>query len=527
MDGGHAAVEGGHAAVEGGSPSGANTDRDGAADARAEAASPAEAGGAAGQGHTDSGSEAGSAQTSRSPACALALTGLPSDTRCVESCADLDAIRASLAGIYALAADIDCSGNAAFLPIGTLASPFVGALHGNGHVIDGLTVGIPVQPDPSAGMGLFGATSGAQVDELRLSHVNVTGPTSAGVGGLVGHALLGTTIARVHVDGSVSANDLAGGVAGELAASMLVDSYASASVSASTGHAGLLVGSTSAGSSVTDCYANGVLPGSTGVLVSDRTGSTLSAAFFDCDVAGGCNGSDPTAVPTLDLEISNRFLFAGWDFTRVWGSAARPADPAPPVPAPPPSPGFAQFSLPCLRWETGCTQRPVPEIAMPGDGRSTSTPFLVQTCAQLQAIKLALGARYSLQNDIDCTGFDFGDGLGFSPIGSSPEPFTGVLDGNGHTVTGLRLMRPRQDGAGMIGVAAGATIQNLTMARAVVMGGNGVGVLVGNAQRSRLLSCQVAGILAARSLGGGAIGQADAATHMQDIIDNVSVSNFQ
>src|SRR5262249_16959917 len=119
------------------------------------------------------------------------------------------------------------------------------------------------------------------------------------------------------------------------------------------------------------------------------------------------------------------------------------------------------------------------------------------------------------------------DGMGFMPIGSTTEPFTGVLDGMGLSIKGLRIVRPRVDGAGLFGNAVGATVQHLKLARAEIMGGNGVGSLIGYPLRSQVLDCQIDGVLAARQGGSGAVGVADANTKLEQVTDHVVVSSLQ
>ncbi len=105
--------------------------------------------------------------------------------------AGLEAIAAnaeSLAGSYALGADIDLSG-ADWTPIGTDSAPFTGTLHGNGHAIRNLAC--TNNPSANSCRGLFGCTSNA-----TINCVSVSG-TVAGkqyVGGLVGRVRGGTFI---------------------------------------------------------------------------------------------------------------------------------------------------------------------------------------------------------------------------------------------------------------------------------------------------------------------------------------------
>ena len=56
----------------------------------------------------------------------------------------------------------------------------------------------------------------------------------------------------------------------------------------------------------------------------------------------------------------------------------------------------------------------------------------VSTAEEFQAIKENLSANYRLINDIDLSGFYW------QPIGTPENPFTGVFDGNGYSVSGLK-----------------------------------------------------------------------------------------
>ena len=67
----------------------------------------------------------------------------------------------------------------------------------------------------------------------------------------------------------------------------------------------------------------------------------------------------------------------------------------------------------------------------------------ITTCTELQNIRNDLTADYYLANDIDCSGFDYGDdGEGFMPIGWSSK-FTGKFDGKGYKITHLLFIYKR------------------------------------------------------------------------------------
>ncbi|GJE72038.1 two-partner secretion domain-containing protein [Methylorubrum podarium] len=90
-------------------------------------------------------------------------------------------------------------------------------------------------------------------------------------------------------------------------------------------------------------------------------------------------------------------------------------------------------------------------------------------------------ARYQLAAEIDARGTAaWNAGLGFAPVGSRPAPFTGSLDGAGHTITGLTIARPGQDNVGLIGfLGSGGRVSSLGLVGGSVSGANYVGSLVG------------------------------------------------
>ena len=94
----------------------------------------------------------------------------------------------------------------------------------------------------------------------------------------------------------------------------------------------------------------------------------------------------------------------------------------------------------------------------------------------VHADKLALS--YKLVADIDLSAVE-----GQTPIGRREIPFTGIFDGDGHTIKGLNI-----DGSNgefketaLFGGTFGATILNLTVEGSVKSNGNNVGGIVGRA----------------------------------------------
>lgn len=101
----------------------------------------------------------------------------------------------------------------------------------------------------------------------------------------------------------------------------------------------------------------------------------------------------------------------------------------------------------------------------------------VSTCQQLQNVNSDISVKYALSNNIDCTDTkNWNSGAGFKPIGS----FSGLFDGNGHTISNLYINRPSEENVGLFGVVSNeATLTNFRLENISVAGGSKTGGLVG------------------------------------------------
>lgn len=68
-----------------------------------------------------------------------------------------------------------------------------------------------------------------------------------------------------------------------------------------------------------------------------------------------------------------------------------------------------------------------------GDG-TESDPYVIMTPTQLDEVRNDLHAYYVLGADIDLSGY-----ASWDPIGAFKEPFTGTFDGDGHTISNLKV----------------------------------------------------------------------------------------
>ncbi len=112
----------------------------------------------------------------------------------------------------------------------------------------------------------------------------------------------------------------------------------------------------------------------------------------------------------------------------------------------------------------------------------TDGMFEIETAAQLQCLEEGPGLdeSYVLVSDINASETEsWNDGAGFTPIGTEPSPFSGSLDGNGHTISGVTIDREGTR-SGLFGQTDfSATIENLTLEDVAIDGTRRVGGLVG------------------------------------------------
>ena len=135
--------------------------------------------------------------------------------------------------------------------------------------------------------------------------------------------------------------------------------------------------------------------------------------------------------------------------------------------------------------------------------------ILVDSPEALDAIRDNLGGCYELAADIDLTGY------ALSPIGSEADPFTGVLDGGGFTISNFAYdgMVHAPAPVGLFGVASGATIINLSLTDVWVRGWLRVGGVAGLVNDGGTISnTQVTGLVEGLEDVGGLAGRAHGAT---------------
>lgn len=133
---------------------------------------------------------------------------------------------------------------------------------------------------------------------------------------------------------------------------------------------------------------------------------------------------------------------------------------------------------------------PTAAFAAGGDPQGSGTkddPYVITTADQLAGIKKNLGAYYKLGDNITLTGnwqpigtFEAANEDGETP--KAEEAFTGVFDGNGKTISGLKVNG--SIAAGLFGCVANGTVKNVTIQNATVSGSCMAAAAVGYAYKS-------------------------------------------
>ena len=114
-----------------------------------------------------------------------------------------------------------------------------------------------------------------------------------------------------------------------------------------------------------------------------------------------------------------------------------------------------------------------------------------------------LGKNYRLKADLNLKDTPF------NGIGSAARPFTGMFDGQGHTISHVTVNAPEGENVGFFNVIKGATIRDLKLVDVEITGKTNVGGLVGNAQvqlDSSDLSKNVANLIGGCSVSGTVTG---------------------
>lgn len=366
--------------------------------------------------------------------------------------------------------------------------------------------------------GVAGEVSGSVTGCFTTGFVN--GVSS--IGGVTGSA---DSLANCYSTGSVSGTGgNVGGVAGEVSGDVTC-CYSISGVTASGDHVGGIAGAV--GGNMTSCVALGQNAAGTGTNVYRVAGS---GSVGGCYAWGGMkvNGNTVTAGAAANQNGANLSYTSGAaegsklsiQFSAIFGTANDAWI-------------YTTDGLPKLKNAGGTQSAELPSWITNGDANI----FYITTAAELKQLADEVngkvpdgsgfkapdnksGKTYILKNDINLL-IDH-NSQGWEPIGTSSNPFSGVLDGGGHAISGLYIQR-REDNQGLFGYVKGvsggspAQVKDLTIQGqnkiSLVVGGTNTGAMVGyyGSNTGKLLNCKVlGGKVNGDQATGGVVGNLDA-----------------
>jgi outer membrane protein assembly factor BamB len=248
--------------------------------------------------------------------------GTERDPYLVATLSELQAMEDDPDGYFLLTQNIDATATSewndgqGFTPVGSFdGEAFSGTLDGAGYNITNLVINRPT----SNYVGLIGYASGAQVQNVSVTNISVTGDRQ--VGGLVGRARDGTNLTHTRVAGTVSGVNTVGGVVGWYGSGTSVTDGSVSTTVNGTRNVGGLVGRLSRGT-ISESTATGAVNGSdtVGGLVGDlRDGGTVSEASANSSVQTAEGNAGGLVGKITDGTVSRSFATGSVNGTRRVG----------------------------------------------------------------------------------------------------------------------------------------------------------------------------------------------------------------
>jgi hypothetical protein len=345
--------------------------------------------------------------------------------------------------------------------------------------------------------GLIGRNMGSV-----LSCYATGGVTGRGyAGGLLGDN--SGTATQCYSTGSVSGSDFVGGLVGSNFSGHLTTCYSNGRVTGKN-FVGGLVGYNYDGN-ITTSYSTGAVSGSNyvgGLVQTGWPGGVVTASFWDVQASGQATSDGGTGLTTAQMHMAATFRGGGWYTCSEMATWTIDEG----------------NDYPRLRWENkpGEIIKPIMLSDLLLGAGTQDDPYLIYTPYELNLVALGVcdwGKHFKVMADIDVSGFDGKEGRpAFNVIASDSDtvksgfqgtPFTGVFDGNGHTISHLTI-----NGAGYLGLFGqmSGEVKDLGVVDVNIAGsGYYVGGMVGYNSGS-VMRCYTTGLVAGRSYVGSMVG---------------------
>ncbi len=344
-------------------------------------------------------------------------------------------------------------------------------------------------------------------------------------GGIVGCGYQNGEIAGCYNTGTVASKNMAGGIAGTTDCS-ISDCYSTGGVSATgagTSAGGIVGAITKAGASVTNCYTLSTVKASSGFaggIVGSSIGTVSNCAALNPSVSGttaggiagrltddkgSANGtvSGCYAISVMKLNGSGdiggtALTYKGDGFSAGWTDI------------------FSNLTawentektkLPTLKDVLGNQKSLIPEYMKEQENR-----IVISTSEELKAFHDDVngGNTYEGKTVLLAASIALNGKEKWSGIGTEANPFKGIFDGGGMTVSGVNIDEKSSAEAGLFGVTGEtATIKNLGLKDAVISAGGGAAGLIVGENKGTVTNCYSTGNITGTGIFGGIAGQND------------------
>ena len=405
-------------------------------------------------------------------------------------------------------------------PIGSDANRFTGTLDGDGHSVSGIYINS--EAECQGLVGILGRGGTLQDLGVKASYIKggnavggVCGENYATVtncyntGNLTGNGAVGGvcgwnmgTVTNCYNTGNVTGDNSVGGVCGDNDRTV-TNCYNSGSVEGNYSVGGVCGNSWG---TVTNCYNTGSVAGNSQVGgVCGLNYTIVTNCYYLAGTANSGIGKDynsgEATEKTADQFKSGAvaYLLQGKQAEQVWGQNLT-LDP--------------KDSYPVLGGL---------KVVQNGDGYANELKqdgdfYLISTADELRLFASMVNGGQTnisakLTADIELNNTTGWENWGntppansWTPIGSDANPFTGTLDGDGHSVSGIYI-HSGTDYQGLVGVLGeGGTLQNLGVKASYIKGSNFVGGVCGMNMMGNVTNCYNTGSVEGNNHVGGVCG---------------------
>ncbi len=157
-----------------------------------------------------------------------------------------------------------------------------------------------------------------------------------------------------------------------------------------------------------------------------------------------------------------------------------------------------------------------------GGNGTEANPWQIATAQQLDAMRHYLGSKhvvhYRQTADIDLSAF-----TNWQPVGNTLYRFYGHYNGSNYRISNMTIDRASDNYLGLFGYTQNASISNLQVVDAAVLGDSQIGILTGYASYGTIKHIGVEGIVTGRAKVGGAVGYVENAV-IEDSSASVTVT---